>query len=148
MSEATTITLAGRATGLDARALEHLLCHRFVETCSCGRPAVRWQILVWDYCSRTHSAINLETHSLDVAQQLIRVSESCPIRVIARLPLSLPPSSKLVAMGSHDSGQVLTFDVRLDAADMCLDVLNVEILSWPATAAAAAAMEKCMGPNV
>jgi hypothetical protein len=124
------ITLVGRATALDVFKWAHLYFGR-----QDGPPndqlVFTWQILVWDPNSTRYCSINLQTRDPLILEQLRRVSEGCPIRVVAELPTSLLLSANLLAEGSRGSGALATWEIRLDSPDVKLTVTRLELLSWP-----------------
>jgi hypothetical protein len=124
------ITLVGRAT-----ALGGFPWARFYSSRQDGppddQPVFTWKILVWDPDSTRYCSINLQTRDPLILEQLRRVSEGCPIRVVAELPTSLPPSAKLLAEGSHGNGTLATWEIRLDSPDVKLTATRLELLGWP-----------------
>ncbi len=125
-----SITLVGQATALDVSASARVYFGR-QDSPPDDQLVFTWQIIVWDPDSRSHCSINLQTRDPLILKQLGQVSEGCPIRVVAELPTSLPPSANLLAKGSHGNDTLATWEIRLDSPDVKLTVTRLELLGKP-----------------
>lgn len=128
-----SITLVGRASGLDTAQLKRLRLALLAleEYPPDDLPAATWQIIVWDPDTAADCTVNLRAGDAAVLKQLCRVCDGHQIRVIAEPPgpSFLPASCTKISGCTTEGGTMATYTWRLDSPDVQLTVTRLELLS-------------------